>query len=98
MARVNVPVQQAGPYAAGITALTATAADSTNHHYIANNDGRTILLVVNGSGSPVTATATAVASSSTFNTALTKTVTVAGGAKGTLGPFPTGAFNQSDGS
>lgn len=98
MSRVNVPVQQAGPYATGITQLTATAADSSNGHTIANNDGRTLFVVNNGSGSPVTATANGVAGASTFNTAVTKAVTVPAGKIGTLGPFAQGAFNQPDGS
>jgi hypothetical protein len=99
MSRSAITVQQAGPFAVGITQLTVTTtADSTNNHTLAGNDGKMMIIINNGSGAPATITAVGLASSLTFNNAPSVAVTVPAGKIGTLGPFTPGAFNQSDGS
>lgn len=66
------------------------------------NDGRTLLIVKNGSGSTVTVTVTAQKTSANVSGlgAVTKSDasgTVADGAEKAFGPFPTRAYNDADG-
>lgn len=60
------------------------------------NDGRTILVVDNGSGSELTVTITTPGTVDGLAIA-DKTVTVAIGDKAVIGPFPPAIYNNSDG-
>lgn len=74
--------------------VTRTAAAAQNS--IPNN-GKILLLVVNGSGSSINATA--IATLTADGTALgNKVVAVAAGAEKVIGPFPPGIYNFADGT
>lgn len=96
MARTALSVQDVGQYA-GSVAVTANAADNSNGNTFPN-DGKTFLVVVNGSGGSLTVTVTgATTPDRTYGQTLTKTYTVANGATRFIGPFSQAAFNQSTG-
>lgn len=84
----------ASAFGEGVADVGFEAVDQGNGNTVAN-DGRTRVLINNGSGGNVTCTVTAVAGPSTFNEAFTKSLTVAAGDIGMMGPFPTAQFGNT---
>jgi hypothetical protein len=78
----------------GIADVGYESVDQPNGNDFANT-GKEIVLVKNASGGNVVCTVTAAANRETFNKAWTKTLTVAGGDTGQLGPFPTQIFGTA---
>lgn len=94
MPRTALTLVTGAAYGVGIADIAAEAADQSNGNSVAN-DGNTRLDIINGSGGNVVCTITAIASPATFNSALTKTLTVATTDTGRMGPFPTRIFGPT---
>lgn len=87
----DLTVQAVSLTGAVITPVAAAAGGDTF-----SNDGRTILRVVNGGASPITATVNSlVACNQGFDH--DAAVTVAAGVTKDIGPFPVARFNNSSG-
>lgn len=94
MARTALTVTSPAQYSAGLAAVGYESADQANGNSAAN-DGATFLLVNNGDSSSHVLTVTAVAGPANYNTALTKTLTVAAAGTGIAGPYPVEIFSNS---
>ena len=90
-ARVEIPIQALSPNGGSDTEVTLTAGDASNHHYFSNN-GKTILLVKNASGGPLTVTVSSVACSHGRTGDLS--ITIADGKYGLVSQLDPHMFNQ----
>lgn len=96
MPRTALSAQDLGQYAAG-AALTLNAVDQPNGNTFPN-DGKTFLMVTNGSGGSLTVTVTgATTPDRSYGQTVTKTYAPANGARWLIGPFSPAVFNQSTG-
>lgn len=87
MPRTALSTVTAAAYGAGVADASFESADQSNGNSVAN-DGRTDLIITNGSGGNLTVTATMEANKHTANNATTKTLTISNGDTGVMGPFP----------
>lgn len=78
-----------------LAGLTPTFAAANNADTV-KADGRTLLWVVNGSGSPITVTAVTTQQVAGFDLN-DLTVTVGAGAQKLIGPFPKSVFGDANG-
>lgn len=93
MADQAVAAQQV--VASGLDATYETGL-STSDNYIIPNDGRSILHVVNGGGSPTTVTIVTTYSAGGLDLP-DQTVSVPAGEERMIGPFPTNLYNDGEG-
>lgn len=84
----ELTVQQATIAGAQEATLVAAAAGGDTF----DNDGKTLLRVANGGGSPITVTITG-QKTLPIGTSATKTVSVTNGQTFVIGPFPVGVYN-----
>ena len=81
-------------WGAGLADAGFEAVDQANGNNF-TNDGRTVLLVNNGSGADLDVTINAPAGPHTVNKAQTKVLTIANGDIGVLGPFAPEIFDNA---
>lgn len=81
-------VSRAGVAAAPVAATAGAGGDEFE------NDGRTLVEVVNGGGAPITVTLD-IKSTVDGGAVTDPTVSVAAGARKRIGPFPTGVYNDT---
>lgn len=79
----------------GLAEFTLAASSSGTDTFV--NDGRTILVVDNGSGSPMDVVINSLEASN-FGSDEDVTVTIAAGERAFIGPFQTARFNAIDGT
>ena len=94
MARTDIPVQEIGIHGGAIDELTWTAADEANDHSFVN-DGKTLLLCKNDSGSAWVIDVDSVADP--YNRIQDLAMSVNATSVGIAGPFGKNIWNQSDG-
>lgn len=96
MPRTAIPITTNPALGGGVdsVAASATAGDQANNHEFINN-GKTRILMINGSGGPLTATV--ISKSCSHGRTLDVTMTAAAGDSSIYGPFPQGEFNQTGG-
>lgn len=96
MARTALTSATSSSYADGVADVNFQAVDQPNGNSF-TNDGKTVLLVNNGSGGNVNVTFAVSASKYTVNDAITKTPNgpVAAGDVGFYGPFPTAIYGNT---
>lgn len=92
-----VTVNQLASFAEGLDDITLTTADDANNNMFAN-DGKTLLVIYNGSAGGLTVVVEGVASPDNYNQAKDVTCTVGAGDIGVYGPFHTSNFNDSSGN
>ncbi len=93
MADIDLTVQKILPTGIVVTHLGSL---SISNNYLARNDGRMFLRVVNGSGGPVVCTI--VSRNQVGGLAIAdQAVTVAAGTEQNIGPFPPSIYNNTDG-
>jgi hypothetical protein len=93
MARTAIAPQVVAPNGGG--GLTGVAPDTGNGNKFLN-DGRTSVIIQNGSGATITVTVTAVAC--THGRAVNLVFTIAAGKQGFIRDLEPALFNQSDGT
>tara|TARA_R100001440_G_scaffold4870_2_gene10746 strand:+ start:352 stop:702 length:351 start_codon:yes stop_codon:yes gene_type:complete len=81
--------------------ITPTFASATAEGDVMDNDGKTFLMIKNGSGGSITVTITAQVTSVKTQlfgetTKSNATIAVGAGAEGMIGPFSPSAFNTND--
>lgn len=94
MPRTALSTVSAAAYGLGVADISAESADQSNGNSVAN-DGRTVLIITNGSGADLDVTATMAANKHTANNATTKVQTIANGDTGFMGPFPTKLYTTT---
>ena len=94
MARTALAVQSIPQFGAALDDVVFTAADAANNHEFIN-DGRTMLLMKNDSGGPLTADVIGVANTRTANRTSAETMTAGASDICIAGPFEQSAFNQA---
>jgi len=96
MARTTLTAVESEAYGGGVADTSAEAVDNVNGNDFAN-DGRTIMVVENGSGGSLTVTLTLPAGPKTAGESITKTLAVDNGDEAHFGPFLPSIFNNADG-
>lgn len=95
MARTTLTPVVAAAYAGGILDIAAGAVDQPNGNNFANT-GNEKLVVINGSGGPLTVTVSIPSNAKSLQGLITsKTYTVATGKTAILGPFDPSTYNQT---
>ncbi len=97
MARTALTVSVAAAYGGGVLDIAPATVTHPDGNYFVNT-GREKLIIVNGSGSPLTVTIAIPASYRSLQGLVTsKTYTIATTKTAVLGPFEPGLFNQTTG-
>lgn len=96
MARTTLSAVVSPAFGDGVADTSAEAVDNANGNDFAN-DGKTVMVVENGSGGSLTVTLSLPAGPKTANEAITKTLAVADGKEAHFGPFQLSLYNQSNG-